>query len=257
MKVYTSEIASSEIASDNPVHQRLYFGYYAAMDYVKGNVLEPGCGDGRGLQLLVEKADHYTGIDKIEGLIEQHKNSYPESTFLARMMPPLSDIKDASMDTVISSHVIEHIKDDRLFAAEISRVLKPGGVAIIVTPNRKMRIARNPWHIREYTKPEMEKLFKGLFSKVEVKGIAGNEKVMEYFDENKRSVNKLMRYDVLKLQYRLPGSWLRVPYDLLNRRNRKKLMDQNTKLASDIHYTDYYLSDDDDQYLDHFAVCYK
>ena len=55
MAVYTSEIASHELVSDNPVHQRLFFGYVAAEKYAKGNLLELGCGTGRGLEILVKK----------------------------------------------------------------------------------------------------------------------------------------------------------------------------------------------------------
>ncbi|MBZ0291600.1 MAG: class I SAM-dependent methyltransferase [Anaerolineae bacterium] len=39
-------------------------------------------------------------------------------------------------DTVLSSDVIEHVADDQMSAAEMVRVLKPGGRAVIFTPNR-------------------------------------------------------------------------------------------------------------------------
>lgn len=39
-------------------------------------------------------------------------------------------------DTVLSSDVIEHVLDDAVSACEMVRVLKPGGRAIIFTPNR-------------------------------------------------------------------------------------------------------------------------
>ena len=66
----TTEITSADIASDNPVHQRLLFPYTEAAKIVSGNVLEIGCGWGRGLHLLTEAADQYTGIDKNAELIE-------------------------------------------------------------------------------------------------------------------------------------------------------------------------------------------
>jgi SAM-dependent methyltransferase len=37
---------------------------------------------------------------------------------------------------VVSNEVIEHVADDRAAAAEIVRVLKPGGRAVIFAPNR-------------------------------------------------------------------------------------------------------------------------
>lgn len=257
MAVYTSEIASSELVSDNPVHQRLFFGYVAAEKYAKGNLLELGCGTGRGLEILVNAADHYTGIDKNEPLIKEHTEKYPNSKFIDQFMPPLTGIADNSMDTVITFHVIEHIKDDDAFVKEIHRVLKPGGTAIITTPNVEMRVARNPWHIREYTRQGLKSILAKHFGEVEATGICGSPKMMEYFEENRKSVNKTMKWDILNLQYLLPGWILQKPYDYMNRRNREKLVDSNSELASSITVEDFHLDPNNDQFLDHFMIVQK
>ena len=257
MAVYTSEIASSELVSDNPVHQRLFFGYVAAEKYVKGNLLELGCGTGRGLEILVNAAEHYTGIDKNEPLIKEHTTNYPDSVFLDQFMPPFSGIADNSMDTVITFHVIEHIKDDDAFVKEIYRVLKPGGTAIITTPNVEMRVARNPWHVREYTRKGLTSLLSKYFGDVEATGICGSAKMMEYFEENRRSVNKTMKWDIFNLQYLLPGWLLQKPYDYMNRRNREKLVEGNSELAASITVQDFSLDANDSQFLDHFMVVHK
>lgn len=49
----------------------------------------------------------------------------------------LTDIKmsDESFDTIICSHVLEHIPDDKKAMSEIYRVLKPGGWAILQVPH--------------------------------------------------------------------------------------------------------------------------
>jgi len=70
MSVYTTEITSDQIPSDNPIHQRLLKAYYAAEPLVSGDLLELGCGEGRGISLLLNKVDSYLGLDKIEGVIE-------------------------------------------------------------------------------------------------------------------------------------------------------------------------------------------
>jgi SAM-dependent methyltransferase len=41
---------------------------------------------------------------------------------------------DGYFDLLIANHVLEHVEDDRLAVAEIARVLKPGGYAILQTP---------------------------------------------------------------------------------------------------------------------------
>lgn len=43
---------------------------------------------------------------------------------------------DASFDVVFSIYVLEHVADPESFSAEIARVLRPGGVALGLTPNR-------------------------------------------------------------------------------------------------------------------------
>jgi SAM-dependent methyltransferase len=46
---------------------------------------------------------------------------------------------DASFDAVLCSHVLEHVEDDRLALAEIRRVLRPGGWAILMSPIDRRR----------------------------------------------------------------------------------------------------------------------
>ncbi len=48
----------------------------------------------------------------------------------------LTPIADASQDFVIASHVLEHLAEPIGFVAEIHRVLRPGGVALILLPDR-------------------------------------------------------------------------------------------------------------------------
>lgn len=256
MSVYTTEIASDQIPSDNPIHQRLLKAYYAAAPLVSGDLLELGCGEGRGVELLLPNANSYLGLDKIESVIEKLSKKFPQAQFESGIFPPIK-IPDNSFDTVVSFQVIEHIKQDELFLSEIYRILKPGGKAILSTPNIKMTLSRNPWHIREYTADQLTALAAKYFSKVEMKGIAGNEKVMQYHERNRESVQKIMKYDVLNLQYRLPAPLLRKPYDLLNRINRNKLQDQQDDLVLSITHQDYFVHEKSEQNLDLFCLLYK
>lgn len=238
-KVFTTEITSEEIPSDNPIHQRLFKAYVIAEKYITGNVLEVGCGEGRGLELVIPRAATFTAVDKIEPVIAKLQARYPSATFRAMNIPPLSGVPDNAFDRVISFQVIEHIEDDALFLSEIHRVLKPGGVALLTTPNRKMSLSRNPWHVREYLPDELGSLAQRFFSQVSVKGIAGNAKVMAYYEENKRSVQKITRFDIFDLQNKLPASLLRIPYEILNRWNRNKLKTGNDELVMQISHDDY------------------
>ena len=256
MSVYTTEIASDQIPSDNPIHQRLLKAYSVAVPLVKGDLLELGCGEGRGVELLQAGAASFLGLDKIGEVIMRLREKYPDAQFESSTFPPIR-LPDNSFDTVVSFQVIEHIKKDDLFLAEIHRILKPGGIALLSTPNIRMTLSRNPWHIREYTADELEEKAKKYFAKVEMKGIAGNEKVMEYHEQNRESVQKIMKYDVMNLQYRLPAALLRKPYEILNRRNRNKLQSQADDLVLSISQDDYFLNEKSEQNLDLFCILTK
>ncbi len=256
MGVYTTEIASDKIPSDNPIHQRLLKAYYAANPYVKGDLLELGCGEGRGVELLAPSADSYTGIDKIKSVTEALSEKYPAYKFSDGVFPPFP-YEDNSFDTIVTFQVIEHVKKDEEFIKEIYRVLKEGGQALITTPNIKMTLSRNPWHEREYTADQLQELCLRYFKSVEMKGIAGNEKVMQYYEQNKASVNKLMRFDIFNLQYRLPASVLRIPYEMMNRRNRNKLKSSDNELVKSIVHEDYLVKEKDERNLDLFCILTK
>jgi SAM-dependent methyltransferase len=256
-KVYTTEITSEDIPSDNPIHQRLLKAYVVAENYVHGDVLEVGCGEGRGIDLVLPKARSYSAIDKIEDVIDKLRRKYPTGKFLSGNIPPLGPFEDNSFDVVITFQVIEHIQDDVDFLKEIHRVLKPGGLAIITTPNRPMSLSRNPWHIREYTGKELGDLTKRFFSRVEVKGISGNEKVMEYYERNRKSVQRITKWDILDLQHKLPASLLRIPYEMLNRRNRNKLKKGADELVMSIKHEDYIVTDTSEGALDLFVFAWK
>ena len=137
MSVYTTEIASDELTSDNPIHQRLLKAYYVAQEMVGGNLLEIGCEEGRGVELLAPKSTAYTAVDKIKEVVVNLSVKHPESKFIQTNIPPLP-FEDNIFDSVVSFQVIEHIKDDATYLKEIHRVLKPGGKAYISTPNIKM-----------------------------------------------------------------------------------------------------------------------
>ena len=257
MKKSTTEVTSNEISSDNPIHQRLLYAYIVAKQFVKGDMLEIGCGVGRGIEELKSLTTSYTAIDKNDYLIGNLSKEYPDIKFINENIPPFKGIADNSFDSIVTFQVIEHIQNDELFLKEIARVLKPGGKAYVSTPNITMTLSRNPWHIREYTAKQLEDLGKKYFSEVNVQGVGGNEKVMEYYEQNKASVHKIMKWDVFNLQYLLPASVLKVPYEILNRRNRNKLEGAATELTKSIHHTDFCLLDDGGKGLDLFATFTK
>lgn len=256
-KIYTTEITSENIPSDNPLHQRLFKAYVVAEQYMYGDVLEVGCGEGRGVALLMSKSKSFTAVDKIEEALGVLRERFPTGKFISMNIPPLGDLQDNTYDCIVSFQVIEHIKNDALYLREINRVLKPGGIALFTTPNRKMSLSRNPWHIREYLAHELKALAARIFTTADMKGITGNEKVMEYYEQNRKSVQRIMKWDIFRLQWNLPAWMLRAPYEFLNRRNRNKLQTGDDTLVKSIRHEDYHVTDDADNALDLLLIVTK
>ena len=257
MSIYTTEITSDKIASDNPLHHRLLSAYVFAEKYINGDVLELGCGEGRGIDIILKKSKSFTAIDKISEVTERLSRKYKNEKFISSSFPPLINIEDNSFDTIVTFQVIEHINNDSLFVEEIYRILRPGGKALITTPNIEMTLTRNPWHIREYTSRQLQDLAAKFFTKITMKGITGNDKIKKYYEENKKSVSKFKRLDILNLEKKLPNFLYKIPYEILNRMNRNKLQANDKSLVSSISTNDYSLQDDNPKNLDLFLILEK
>lgn len=234
-KLHTAERVSAQDASDNYVFQRSILAYHKASEIVSGRVLEIGTGMGYGVRIVAPHTEEFITIDKSKAYAEQ----LPENARFMQMAAPPIRFEDENFDYVISFQVIEHIKQDKEFVKEVWRVLKKGGQFIVSTPNAPMSLTRNPWHVREYTGEELQALLGREFSEVEMYGVNGNEKIMEYYEKNRKGVEKITRFDILDLQHRLPRWILQIPYDILNRINRRRLLKGNQELTTSIKMEDY------------------
>ena len=252
-KIHTAERVSNRDASDNYVFQRSILAYYKAAELVSGDVLEIGTGMGYGVEVVAPAADKYVTIDKSCA----YNVELPANAEFRQMTVPPLDFADESFDYVISFQVIEHIKNDKEFVAEVSRVLRKGGKFIVSTPNAPMSLTRNPWHVREYTAEELKKLLSKEFSQIDMMGVGGNEKIMEYYEANRRGVERITRFDILDLQHRLPRWMLQIPYDILNRLNRRRLLDQNNELTSSITMEDYSIEAVAEECFDLYFIAQK
>ena len=250
--ITTAERVSTE-ASDNYVFQRSLLAYHYAAKLVSGSVLEIGTGTGYGIEILAPRCDKFTTVDKFLA----DNIALPSNVVRQQMVVPPIAFESNSFDFVVCFQVIEHIKNDTEFVREVARVLRPGGKFIVSTPNAPMSLTRNPWHIREYKASELHSLLSLSFSKITQNGVVGNQAVMEYYNKNKAGVERITRFDILDLQHRLPRWMLQIPYDILNRINRRRLLKQNRELTTGITMADYAVSPATEQSFDLLFVATK
>lgn len=72
-------------------------------------------------------------------------------------------LPDHSFDIVFTKSVIEHVQDWEHFLSEIHRVLKPGGLVVVMTPNwnsQQVNFYDDPTHIRPYTLRTLDRVLR-------------------------------------------------------------------------------------------------
>jgi SAM-dependent methyltransferase len=113
----------------------------------EGRVLEIGCGMGHLLTWLTDRYQVF-GTDINGWALSQAKRNVPQGQFALLSADAIYAFPPAVFDIIIAKHVVEHLKHPEQAIAEMSRVLKVGGLLIFVTPNLSspMRIRkRSAW----------------------------------------------------------------------------------------------------------------
>jgi 2-polyprenyl-3-methyl-5-hydroxy-6-metoxy-1,4-benzoquinol methylase len=143
--------------------------YALAKEFVQGKtVLDIACGEGYGSHLLAETALMVQGVDIDESIIAKAKNKYTRKnlSFAAGSVEKIP-FERASFDVVVSFETLEHIAAHDTMLAEIKRVLKPGGILLISTPDKKSYSDKpgysNPFHKRELSEEEFKLVLKKYF----------------------------------------------------------------------------------------------
>lgn len=246
----TGERVSTPEGGFNPTYQRHVAAYALCEPFLPpgGRVLDLGCGAGHSFHLLAPRET--VGVDlSAEALAGQDRETYVADM---RDLP----LEPASFDAVLSVHSIEHVPDARPVLGETARVLRPGGVAIFVTPNR-LTFGRpdeiiDPYHFVEYDPEQMRALMAGTFSDVAIHGIFGSARMQEFIDGEKKRMDRVLALDFLKLRRRAPTRFLQWAYDVTLRGTRRT----TTPEAAAITVDDFTLrSDDLAECLDVVAVC--
>ncbi len=152
------------------LYEHLHRYFFAADMADSKRVLDLGCGEGYGSAILAEKAKHVVGVDVDARVVEHASNNYPLDNleFRRASVLELGDLPDASFELVICFEVIEHIAEHDELLSLVHRVLAPGGLFLVSTPDREVysEEARyhNPYHVKELSRSEFEDLLSRYFS---------------------------------------------------------------------------------------------
>lgn len=131
--------------------------YWWAAQFARGRrVLDAGCGIGYGSNMLAEAgAPRVQGVDISQPVIEAAgQGAAPGVTFTTGDVAAL-DFEADSFDLVVCFEVIEHVEDSDVVLDELARVLAPGGLLLISSPNRDRYVPGNPPHRHEFLPDEL------------------------------------------------------------------------------------------------------
>jgi SAM-dependent methyltransferase len=125
-------------------------------------VLEAGCGEGYGADLIAGVARRVVAVDYDEAAVAHVRSRYPRVEVMQANLAELP-LPDASVDVVVNFQVIEHLWDQAQFVADCARVLRPSGLLMVSTPNRitfspGRDTPINPFHTRELNAAELTEL---------------------------------------------------------------------------------------------------
>jgi ubiquinone/menaquinone biosynthesis C-methylase UbiE len=126
-------------------------------------VLDVACGEGYGASLLGQKARKVNAIDIDAQTVQVAKDKYQQDNiqFLQGDILSLS-LTDSIFDVVVCFETLEHVMDHDRMIRELKRVLKPGGLILISTPDKKNYSEKNgyqnPFHVKELYEHEFKDL---------------------------------------------------------------------------------------------------
>ena len=156
-----------ESTRDFNIEAELLYGMLAPLP--SSRILEVGCGGGAVLSFLESKGYTAVGVDILEEAVRLASRAAPSCRVMQADAASLP-FADGSFDRLISHHLVEHLDDLPQALAEWRRVLVPGALAAICTPNRlypSPRIFDDPSHVHIYDRRELERVMEEAGFRVE------------------------------------------------------------------------------------------
>lgn len=153
--------------------------YLHASAFVSGKVvLDVASGEGFGSDLLARSASRVVGVDRCAEAIRHASTRYtrPNLEFLQGDAAAIPVRGVQLFDVVVSFETIEHLdaEGQARFLGEVKRLLRPGGVFLVSTPNKLLYTDRpsyhNEFHLAEFQLPEFKEYLSRYFRYVDFLG---------------------------------------------------------------------------------------
>lgn len=186
-------------------HEHRY-RWLATMGRSLGLALEVGGGLGFAVPVLRSVCRELVEVDFNAAVLRRAAVANPGAASFVVADCLAAPFGDASFDSIVAFEIIEHLEQPRRFAAELCRLLRPGGTAFLSTPNREERERKGramfELHAREYSAAELRDVLSEVFDRVEILG-------QRYCNPAVRRVQSRpgLRRLAQRIQRALPASW--------------------------------------------------
>jgi 2-polyprenyl-3-methyl-5-hydroxy-6-metoxy-1,4-benzoquinol methylase len=172
---------------------QLTFHYVLACRHLKATdrVLDIASGKGYGGNMMADVAASVTCADLDDGKLGEGRKRFarPSLAFVHEDIMKTS-FADSSFDVVTSMETIEHVDDVSGCLAELRRILKPGGRAILSTPQSGIgHIPLTPSHVHEFS---LEELRSHAAEHFEVDKVIGLKAGTIYFEDDPVGTNSMI-----------------------------------------------------------------
>jgi ubiquinone/menaquinone biosynthesis C-methylase UbiE len=167
-KMWTGERLETFVYCDTTIEH--LHRYAMVLDLVKNKtVLDIASGEGYGSNLLSQYADMVFGVDIDQATIEASKKKYTAKNLEFKVgSADAIPLKDQSVDVLVSFETLEHHDKHDEMMKEIKRVLKPNGILVMSTPDKRYysdeNNYNNPFHVKELYLNEFKELIGRYFA---------------------------------------------------------------------------------------------